>query len=273
MNALQIPRDHVDLLASVPASYRTEARRFLEYCDDNGFSLESYQGFIGSLDGSYTVATTNKYIAASRRIIRAMFESPHITDLQKWTMKRALDSVPYRKIARGERAVGGDKVLSSEELSTLIERSPRRTALMIRFLYETGCRVSEACAATVDRCKVNGTVQIRIFGKGNKERTVRCSRSLFDEIRTVFNGHYLFESASGRPLHDRNVAKEISRLSMKHLGRHVTPHMLRHSRATDLIKATGNVKGVADYLGHATAQTTLDMYDHNQLSEDDLQIT
>ena len=65
--------------------------------------------------------------------------------------------------------------------------------------------------------------EIRVLGKGKKERKMWITGTLYDELVGTFRGAgYLFESKSHQPLHDRNVAKELARLGVKHLGRHVT---------------------------------------------------
>ena len=60
------------------------------------------------------------------------------------------------------------------------------------------------------------------------------------------------------------------RAARRVLGRSVTAHVLRHSRATDLIERTGKVKGVSRMLGHASEATTLRFYVKQSLTEEEL---
>jgi integrase/recombinase XerD len=163
-------------------------------------------------------------------------------------------------------------VLSPSEVETLIAKSPARTALLIRFLGDTGVRISEALNIKLIDCRAdNGRTKIRIFGKGKKERTVRISTELFTVIQQTYGGVvWMFESRSGKQVHDRNVAKEILRLGQTHLGRHVTPHMFRHTFATNTIKRTGKRKAVSVYLGHSSTAITEDMYNSETLDDTDL---
>ena len=258
-------------LAIVPEKYQAEGRRFLAFVEEHGFTIESYQRFIAEIRDHYKPATTNKYIAACRAIIRATFNSPSITDLQRFTMTKALETVPYVKLAASEKQIAG--VLTESEIDTLVAGSTKRTGLLIRFLAATGCRISEMTGAKLANCTVEETkVHVQIVGKGDKARTVRVSRALYNDIRDVFSGAtYLFESKTGNPLHNRNVAKEIHRSGLRNLGKSITPHDFRHAFATRMGKQThGNWKGVSDYLGHQNVQTTLDMYVHNSLTDADL---
>ena len=261
------------LIVAIKPSYEHEARRFLAYAEDRGISLETYRAYIQELeDEGKSVSTINKHIAACRAVIRKLFESPDITDVQKWRLEQAIKEIPFRK--KATRAVESDKVLSPEEVEILVSKSPPRTAALVRFLADTGVRISEALNIKLIDCRAdNGRTRIRILGKGKKERTVRIATDLYKTIIWIYASQtWLFESKSGNPIHDRNAAKEIQRLGLKHLRRHVTPHMFRHSFATDTIRRTGKRKAVSVYLGHSSTAITEDMYNGETLDDTDLGI-
>jgi integrase/recombinase XerD len=95
----------------------------------------------------------------------------------------------------------------------------------------------------------------------------------YNAILQTYDGEqWLFESRSGNQVHDRNAAKEIRRLGQKHLRRHVTPHMFRHTFPTNTIKRTGKRKAVSVYLGHSSTAITEDMYNSETLDDADLGI-
>ena len=255
--------DRSKLIEAVKESYRSEVRRFLDYTEANGLTMESYQVYIDGIETEgKSVSTINKHIAAIRALIRRMIESPDLTDVQRWRMEKAIGEVPFRKKAKNAKAITGEKYLTPDEIERLILRSPKRTAVIVRFLQVTGLRIAEALSITSGDCKATSErVEIRVLGKGKKERKVWITSTLYEEITGTFHGaKHLFESKSLVPLHDRNVAKELGRLGAKHLGRHVTPHMLRHSFATHMIAKTGKRKAVSEYLGHSSTAITEDMY-------------
>ena len=261
------------LVAAIKPSYSHEARRFLSFAEDSGISLETYQAYIEQLEDEGKAASTiNKHVAACRATIRKLFESPDLTEVQKWRLEQAIKEIPFRK--KATRAIEGDKVLSPDEVEILVSKSPARTAALIRFLADTGVRISEALNIKITDCRAdNGRTKIRILGKGKKERTVRISTDLYYSIYRIFGGDtWLFESKSGNQVHDRNAAKEIQRLGLKHLHRHVTPHMFRHTFATNTIKRTGKRKAVSVYLGHSSTAITEDMYNSETLDDADLGI-
>ncbi len=265
--------DRSKLIEAVKESYRSEVRRFLDYTEANGLTMESYQVYIDGIETEgKSVSTINKHIAAIRALIRRMIESPDLTDVQRWRMEKAIGEVPFRKKAKNAKAITGEKYLTPDEIERLILRSPKRTAVIVRFLQVTGLRIAEALSITSGDCKATSErVEIRVLGKGKKERKVWITSTLYEEITGTFHGaKHLFESKSLVPLHDRNVAKELGRLGAKHLGRHVTPHMLRHSFATHMIAKTGKRKAVSEYLGHSSTAITEDMYNHETLTDSDL---
>ncbi len=261
------------LVTAIKQSYESEARRFLAFAEDRGISLETYQAYVQLLeDEGKRVSTVNKHIAACRAIIRKLFESPDIPEVQKWRLEQAIKEIPFRK--KATRAVEADKVLTPDQVEILIAKSPTRTAELIRFLADTGVRISEALDVKLIDCKAeNGRTKIRVLGKGKKERMVRISTELYNVIRETYGGEtWLFESRTGNQVHDRNAAKEIQRLGLKHLHRHVTPHMFRHTFATHTIKRTGKRKAVSVYLGHSSTAITEDMYNSETLDDSHLGI-
>jgi len=276
MNELIPITNSEQIVQAVKESYHHEARRFLTYAEAHGLSLDTLKAYIGELEQEgKAVSTINKHIAACRAVIRRLFESPNITDIQKWKLEKAIDEVPFRRQAKNARAVTKEKYLTREEIEILFAKSPARTGVMVRFLADTGLRISEALNIKLDDCKnVNGRLELRVLGKGKKERKVRISMQLYQMIRMTFSSSssrtYLFESINGNQLDDRNVAKELRRLGWKHLHRNVAPHMLRHSFATHMIEKTGKRKAVSEYLGHSSTAITEDMYNHETLDDTEL---
>jgi len=66
------------------------------------------------------------------------------------------------------------------------------------------------------------------------------------------------------------VSHEIARAGKKALGRTVSAHDYRHSRLTDLYHATGRLKAVSQYAGHASTATTSAYYLADRLTDDEL---
>lgn len=260
------------LINQINPAYKKEVQKFLEFCDRHGFTPESYKNFFLLLEQKDLSASThNKYLSAIRTLIRKMTNDPNLTTIQKWELEKMLDSIKYKKI---NSVYAGDKILTPDEIENLIAHSPVRTALMIKFLWSTGCRINETCNITLKNCKINGITEIRLLGKGRKERFIKISTDLYNDIRKEFTGKkYLFETIHGNPVNDRNFDKEIRRIGKKVLNKVVSAHMLRHSFATEKIRKTGKIQAVSKYLGHSRTSTTLDLYVHETLSSEELEIT
>lgn len=166
-----------------------------------------------------------------------------------------------------------DKILSPVEYRKLLERcKSKRQKAFIRFLWDTGCRVSEMIGVRLDRCEISeNIVKIRILGKGNKERFVRIRRELFDYCREIFNGkEYLFETSSGSKYCRDYISHQIKKQGLK-IKRNISAHSLRHSFASRKISEFPNkISAISEYMGHVDSYYTLDWYCHNELSDEDL---
>ena len=165
-------------------------------------------------------------------------------------------------------------MITPEERARLFEALPPRVRLVAETLYVTGARVSEVLGVRRDQVKVNsanGAVELRLYGKGGKERTSRIPAELYRRILAVYSeGTYLFESRQGQHFHREYISREIARAARRVLGRSVSAHVLRHSRATDLLASTKRIKAVSRLLGHSDEATTLRYYVHDAFSDEDL---
>ena len=147
--------------------------------------------------------------------------------------------------------------------------------LICELFYATGMRRNE-----LQQLKENdiewGMNQVRILGKGNKERLVPVSPALLDAIREYqeekrklneHNDEYLFNLESGAPLY----AGYIYRTVTKYLGTTTTlkkksPHVLRHTFATHLLNNGANIQAIKDLLGHSSLAAT-QVYTHNNIDK------
>lgn len=138
-----------------------------------------------------------------------------------------------------------------------------RNVAIITLLYGCGLRVSEALS--LNRSALPFGASLRILGKGNKERIVPIlpivSEAVTDYVTKcpmalVADGP-LFVGVRGKRLSPREVQKTMVTLRA-HLGlpTTATPHALRHSFATHLLGAGGDLRSIQELLGHASLSTT-----------------
>jgi len=176
----------------------------------------------------------------------------------------------------GERAID---LISSEELRRLLDapsgeslKSLRDKALL-ETLFSTGLRVSELCSLTKD---INLNVdEISVRGKGEKIRVVFLSPDAKDAIKKYLKkrtdmGEALFVKIDGREKVDkagggltkRSVERIVKHYAIKAgISKKVTPHVIRHCFATDLLSNGADLRSVQALLGHASINTT-QIYTH-----------
>lgn len=147
------------------------------------------------------------------------------------------------------------------------ERGGCRDRALLLLLYNTGARVSEGLAIRPRDLHLERPHQVRLHGKGGKERicplwaeTVTALRAL--PVEASSDGR-IFRNARGGPL-TRDGAAYILAKYARHAAhtrpglrrRRITPHVLRHSCAVALLQAGVDVSVIRDYLGHASIATT-----------------
>jgi integrase/recombinase XerC len=140
--------------------------------------------------------------------------------------------------------------------------SARDTAI-VTVMYGCGLRISEALSLRISDTPLPEV--LRIVGKGNKERIVPVLAAARDAVNLYIcllpveldESDLLFRGIRGRPLSARAVQKvmEQSRMQLG-LPATATPHALRHSFATHLLEAGGDLRAIQELLGHASLSTT-----------------
>lgn len=227
----------------------------------------------------------NRLKDADGQSLKKVTQNYHIIALRnflKYLAKRDIKSVSAEKIELGKQEDREVTFLEREELDRLLN-APEGSGLetlrdkaMLTTLFSTGMRVSELCA--LDRNKIDvkrGEMSIR--GKGSKIRVVFLS----DDARGIL-GDYLskrpdadealfiriprsknFAKASDLRLTPRSIQRIVGKYAIKAgiIGKNVSPHTLRHSFATDLLRNGADIRSVQSLLGHSSVTTT-QIYTH-----------
>ncbi len=196
----------------------------------------------------------------------------------KYLRKRGVTSLEPERI---ELAKVGDRsldLLTTSELERLLQapagadlKDLRDRALLL-LLFSTGLRVSEVCALDVDIDLSRDMLSVR--GKGDKVRVVFLSDEARDAVRAYLKARKdmdtaLFITISPRAKHDginrltpRSVQRIVKYYATKAgITNKVTPHILRHAFATDLLENGADLRSVQALLGHASISTT-QVYTH-----------
>ncbi|PZR00569.1 MAG: recombinase XerC [Cereibacter sphaeroides] len=138
-----------------------------------------------------------------------------------------------------------------------------RDIAVLTLLYGCGLRISEALGLTGAARPLPQT--LRITGKGSKTRIVPVIPAAREAVERyaelspydLTSAEPLFRGARGGPLNPRLIAKtmEVARLQLG-LPATATPHAMRHSFATHLLSAGGDLRAIQELLGHASLSTT-----------------
>lgn len=166
--------------------------------------------------------------------------------------------------------------ISPEEVDRLLRAPLRddtpeavRDAAMLELMYATGMRVTELVSLDLDSIHLGpGPASVRCLGKGAKERTIpvyeqalrKVERYLGEARPELLRGQTqsaLFVNRRGERL-TRQGFWLILRAHAKaaRIESHVTPHTLRHSFATHMLRGGASVRAVQELLGHANVSTT-----------------
>jgi integrase/recombinase XerC len=138
-----------------------------------------------------------------------------------------------------------------------------RDTAVLTLLYGCGLRISEALGLTGAQARLPDTLRIR--GKGGKERLVpvlpaaRAAVAAYVALcpHDLGPADALFRGARGGPLSPRLIAKAMEGARARlGLPATATPHAMRHSFATHLLSAGGDLRAIQELLGHASLSTT-----------------
>lgn len=157
-----------------------------------------------------------------------------------------------------------ERILSESQVLRLIgAASPGRDRILLRFLYESGCRVSELVGLIWKNLQPRDDAgQVRILGKGNKTRVVLLTPQLWADLMFLRGSDSLdtpvFKSQrSGRKLVRSEVNELVTRVAKKaEIPGNVSPQWLRHAHASHSLERGAPIHLVQATLGHRNLQTT-----------------
>ena len=145
---------------------------------------------------------------------------------------------------------------------------------IVELLYNTGMRCSELTGLQQTQIDF-GQMQLKVLGKGNKERLIPVGKKLIEILRGYLEEKnmkfpdskkpYFFLNDKGEPMsHSRVYALVKKKLSIVTTQEKRSPHVLRHSFATHLSENGADLNAIKELLGHANLQAT-QIYTHNSV--------
>ena len=162
-----------------------------------------------------------------------------------------------------------ERLLKAPDLST---PQGQRDQALLELLYAAGLRVSELVNLDLNQINLD-TNEIRVWGKGSKERMVLMGEPAAEALRNYLGqgrpkllvekrSNALFLNRYGQRLAERRVQRILKEYAKKSgIGKRVHPHMLRHTFATHLLDGGADLRVVQELLGHARLSST-QIYTH-----------
>ncbi len=254
-------------------AYRHDIEQFLQISAINEFkqiSTQNIADFMAYLGNQgFATKTQARKLSAIREFCKFLFSE----NLIEQNPAADIDSPKLEKPL--------PKFLNETEMDALIDAAKtaqdirhRRITAMLILMYHCGLRVSELVSLPINAIN-QAKKQILVFGKGAKERLIPVSDAALEEIEDYLSyrhcfikgkeSKYLFPSLSAKEGHLTRDAfyKYLKELAVRAgiSPSRITPHVLRHSFATQLLRHHADLRSVQKMLGHESIGTT-QIYTH-----------
>lgn len=266
--------------AKTAENYRRYLERFVEFTgselaveDISSELVRKYRLWLNRYEneGGKTLSTiTQSYYLIALRGFLSYLSQRDIPSLSP-------DKIQLPKVSRKQVTF-----LHFEEVQRLLEEVKgedevaQRDRAIIELLFSSGLRVSELVGLNRDHINTKRR-EFMVRGKGQKDRPIFISQSAADKVETYLETRQdtlapLFLSYSRNSIADtsgdyrRLTARSVQRMVEKYarlagITKHVSPHTMRHSYATDLLMNGADLRAVQNMLGHSNISTT-QVYTH-----------
>jgi len=249
-------------------NYKIDLLEFLEFNNNNILNVNrdivnKYMQYL--FDKKVSKATISRRLSSLRSFYNYLYNNCLV---EKNYFVNIKNPKKEKGIPRFVKDIDIDKMFDVPDIRNSFGQ---RNLLIIRMLYATGVRVSELVNIKISDIDIEERT-IRVLGKGSKERIVVFGNNTKDILNLYLNNgryklskrenDYLFLNKDGQKISDRYVRKVIDDIIFKaSIAMHVSPHMLRHTFATNMLNNGADLVSVKDLLGHESLNTT-SIYTH-----------
>ena len=229
------------------------------------FSADQIRSFLTDIEATRkcSIATRNQRLAAVRAF--AGFVGEHSPIHIEWSGQ--IRSIPFKKTNQALVPY-----LEKAEIDTLLAAPNRRTEqgrrdyALLLFLYNTGARASETACITVADLNLKAA-SVKINGKGGKQRYCPLWLATIAELQGLIAdggpSRPVFLNRCGQPITRFGIHTAVERYGLKVVAKmpslatkRISPHSIRHTTATHLLRAGVDINTVRGWLGHVSLETT-----------------
>lgn len=250
-------------------SYKRDLEKFLIYNKDKDISsiknsdLKEYIKYLNEEN------LNEKSIARNISSIKSFYK---FLVIQKYITNNPSDSIFQPKLKKSL-----PNILTEEEVLKLLDikltdNFSYRNKAMLELMYASGLRVSELVNLKLQDIDLNQDI-IRTFGKGSKERVIPIgdyAKEYLEKYIYEYRGsmlkkeasEYLFLNNHGKKMTRQGFFKIIKKIAQeKGINKELSPHTIRHSFASHLLKYGADLRTIQELLGHSDISTT-QIYTH-----------
>lgn len=232
-------------------SYDRQVKQFLNFVGKDLTSVMyedfmQYKGFM-RLKG-YKPSTQRTKLTAIKSLFSFATKLGYLTA----NVATIVENVPVKDEVRR-------KALPHDTISLLVNNANNeRDKLIIKTLYLLGLRVSELIDINWNDFNfINGKIDLKVIGKGNKVRHLLVPNDLFQcLLAQKTNDNYVFVSYQNDKLSRQSVNKMLAKLSDKLGIKKINPHAFRHSHATHSLANGCDISLLMQSLGHSSLKIT-----------------
>lgn len=270
-------------------NYRRDLEHFATWwCSERGFGAGSFENFdvtaVTAQDvsdwvlyrievGKLAAATMNRELSS----IKSFFRFLRSKDIVKSDILKRIGSLKAAKVlpvfvpqSRME-----EMLESVEELSYERDFRSQRDSIIISLLYGCGIRLAELLGIKVGH--ISGGA-VKILGKGGKERIVPLQQELTARIARytavcrqmgieLGSESKLIVGSKGKPLSRSTVQRVVAnQMQLSGIQGRKSPHVLRHTFATDLLRSGADMREIQELMGHSSLRST-QHYTHTSISQ------
>lgn len=250
-------------------SYKRDLEKFLEFNKDKNIDRISNDDLKSYIKYLKEENLNEKSIARNISSLKSFYK---FLIIEKYITNNPSDALFLPKVKKSlPNTLTEDEVLKLLDIE-LTDNFSYRNKAMLELMYATGLRVSELINLKLQDIDLSQDI-IRTFGKGSKERVIPIgdyAKEYLEKYIYEYRGsmlkrescEYLFLNNHGKQMTRQGFFKIIKKIAKeKGINKELSPHTLRHSFASHLLKYGADLRTIQELLGHSDISTT-QIYTH-----------